>query len=266
MELRPYQKDSIEKIHEAWQKYRSIMFQMPTGTGKTVIFNEIAHGERQQDNHVLIIAHRKEIVEQIVKRLESKFNQSVGIIMSQSDKNPEALIQVASIQTLSRRNYPYSYASKVIIDEAHHATAETYKKLWVKYPNAQFLGVTATPIRLNGEGFDDLFNILITSDSIDNFIKQDFLAPIKYLGHPKIIPDLRKIKDKGGDFDPNQLSGEMCQERIMANLIKSYLEFAEGKKIIVFAVDIQHSKHIVQRYQKLGINAEHIDANKLFVF
>jgi superfamily II DNA or RNA helicase len=261
MELRPYQKESIKKIHQAWLKHRSVMFQMPTGTGKTVIFNEIAHGERQHNNHVLIIAHRQEIVKQIVERLEKSFHKPVGIIMSQSDKNPQALIQVASIQTLHSRKYPYSSASKVIIDEAHHATAETYKKLWVKYPNAQFLGVTATPIRLNGEGFTDLFDFLITSDSISNFIKQGYLSQIKYLGNPQIVPDLRKIKDKGGDFDPYQLSKEMRQEKIMANLTKSYLEFAKDKKIIVFAVDIEHSKSIVERYQKLGINAEHINAN-----
>lgn len=261
MKLRPYQQKSIEEIHQAWQKHRSVMFQMPTGLGKTVIFNEIAHGERQENNHVLIIAHRKEIVEQIVERLEKSFHKPVGIIMSGYPAHPERLIQVASIQTLSSRNYPYSSASKVIIDEAHHATAKTYKNLWEKYPNAQFLGVTATPIRLSGEGFTNLFDILITSPSIDSFIRQEFLAPIKYLGHPKIIPDLRKIADKGGDFDPYQLSIEMRQEKIMANLTKSYLEFAKDKKIIVFAVDIDHSLSIVKRYQELGINAEHIDAN-----
>jgi len=262
MKLRRYQKNSIEEIDQAWETHRSVMLQMPTGTGKTVIFNAIAHQKRQEGNHVLIIAHRKELVEQIAHRLESSFREPVGIIMSGYPSYPERLIQVATIQTLRSREYPYKHSSVIIIDEAHHAPAETYRRLWEEYPNAKFLGVTATPIRLSGEGFTDLFDFLITSDSISNFIKQGYLSQIKYLGNPQIVPDLTKIAtDKGGDFDSNQLSREMRQEIIMANLTDSYFNHANGKKIIVFAVDVEHSLSIVKRYRNLGIKAEHIDAN-----
>jgi superfamily II DNA or RNA helicase len=260
IELRQYQKDGITKIFNAWDPKKDnlmkVLFQMPTGTGKTTVFSEIVRLAQKKNKNVLLVVHRTELVEQIKDRLAS-FEVEAGIITAGVKPNPNKAIQVATIQTLSRREYPK--ADIVIIDECHHSKAVTYKTLWDIYPNARFLGVTATPVRLNGEGFADLFDILIPLGKLSYFIKEGFLAPIKH--RVCGIPNLENVKQVRRDYDLQMLKNVMLDNSLMADLIQSYIKYANGKKAIVFAVDIEHSKSIVERYLEAGINAVHIDAN-----
>lgn len=254
--LRQYQNDGIHKINEKWDEgIRSILFQSPSGTGKTVLFSEIARQCYTNDRKILIVVHRKELVEQAKDKL---FNNGVdaGIIMAGVLPDYTKSVQIASIQTLMNREQPE--AQFIIIDEAHHAKATTYRKLWDMYPNAKFLGVTATPIRLNGEGFEDIFDELIVSDSIQKFISGGFLVPVDhYVGS---IPELSKIKLRGGDYENFPLSIQMMKKNIMADLVSTYKDKYHGKSTIVFAVNIEHSKQIVASYNRNGISAAHIDA------
>ncbi|GHT75560.1 hypothetical protein AGMMS50262_11190 [Bacteroidia bacterium] len=158
---------------------------------------------------------------------------------------------------LSKRDYPQ--ADIVIIDECHHAKAATYKKLWDIYPEARFLGVTATPIRMNGEGFSDLFDTLISTGQLSEFVKAGYLVKVRHI--VGITPDLSSIKIKMNDYAQDELGELMQNENLMADLVESYQRKANGKKIIVFAVNIEHSKQIVENYRRTGIQAEHIDAN-----
>jgi superfamily II DNA or RNA helicase len=257
--LRPYQTEGIRKIFEAWNpaklNHKNVLFQMPTGTGKTTVFSEIVRKATLKKKKVLLVVHRTELVEQIADRL-SQFGVEVGVISAKQKANPQYDVQVATIQTLSRRHYPP--ADIVIIDECHHSKASTYKALWDIYPDARFLGVTATPTRINGEGFDDLFEILIPLGELRSFIEKGYLAPMKHLVGS--IPDLSKVKQRMKDYDIEMLRNVMLDNSLMANLIDSYNKFAKGKKIIVFAVDIGHSKEIVERYLAAGIPAAHVDA------
>ena len=263
VQLRPYQNQKIKEIYDAWQNHRSVMLQMPTGTGKTVLFNQIVKDELANNSNLLIIAHRKELIDQNVARLWNDFGIRAGTIMANVRADLSLPVQVASIQTLNRREYPDLKPSIVIIDEAHHVPAKSYRELWETYPDSKFLGVTATPIRLSNEGFKDLFDVLILSNSIDEFIQDGYLAKIKYIGRSPILPkmDLSNIAIIGGDYDSEQLSQKMCEEAVMANLIQSYFDHAKGKKMIVFAVTTDHSKSIVERYQAVGFAAAHIDAD-----
>lgn len=260
IELRPYQKAGIRKIFEAWDpergNFKNVLFQMPTGTGKTTVFSEIVRKAQHKEKKVLIIVHRIELVEQISERL-TQFQVDVGIISSNIKTAPEHDVQVATIQSLSRREYPP--ADIVIIDECHHSKAETYRKLWGIYPEARFLGVTATPVRMNGEGFNDLYQTLIPLGKLSYFFQEGYLARIKHMVCS--IPDLSKVKLKMRDYDIQMLRDVMLENSLMANLVDSYLKFANGKKSIVFAVDIEHSKEIVKRYINAGIAAAHLDAN-----
>jgi len=259
VQLRPYQIEGIKKIFEAWDPQRlnlmNVLFQMPTGTGKTTVFSEIVRKAQIKKKKVLIVVHRTELVEQIADRL-TQFEVNVGIITANIKPFLNHDVQVATIQTLSRRDYPP--ADIVIIDECHHSKATTYKKLWDVYPNARFLGVTATPVRINGEGFDDLFDILIPLGTLSFFFEKKYLAQIKHLVCG--IPDLSKVKQKMRDYDIQMLKNVMLDNSLMANLVESYRKYADGKKTIVFAVDIEHSKEIVQRFQSNGISAAHLDA------
>lgn len=259
VELRPYQKEGIRNIFEAWDPKRlnlkNILFQMPTGTGKTTVFSEIVRKAKLKNKKVLIVVHRLELVEQITDKL-LEFKVDVGIISAKQKTNPEHDIQIATIQTLSRRVYPP--ADIVIIDECHHSKANTYKMLWKIYPEARFLGVTATPARINGEGFCDLFEKLISLGKLSFFFEHEYLARMKHLVGS--IPDLSKVKQRMKDYDIEMLRNVMLENSLMANLIESYNKFAKGKKTIVFAVDVLHSKEIVERYLNAGISAAHVDA------
>lgn len=255
-ELRPYQTDGIQKIFNCWKEgQRSILFQMPTGTGKTVLFSQIVKIGFDNNRRILIVVHRKELVEQITEKLTAR-NVPVGHIVAGMKADYTQTVQVASIQTLSRREHPE--ANLIIIDECHHAKAETYKKLWEIYPDAKFLGVTATPIRLSGEGFDDLFDELIVSMSTQKFIEQGYLCPVSHLVCSN--PNLSNVKQKQGDYVTKMLSDVMMDNSIMSDLIESYKEKALGKTAIVFAVDVEHSQSIVKRFNEENISAAHIDA------
>lgn len=257
--LRPYQQEGIRKIFDSWNPERGnlkrVLFQMPTGTGKTTVFSQIVKKADEKGKKVLIVVHRTELVEQIAERL-TQFGVNVGIISANIKASPDDDVQVATIQTLSRREYPP--ADIVIIDECHHAKAATYRKLWDIYPESRFLGVTATPVRINGEGFDDLFDTLISLGTLGYFFKEGFLAPVKHLVCG--IPDLSSVKQRMRDYDVEMLRNVMLDNRLMANLVESYLKYARGKKTIVFAVDIEHSQSIVKQYLEAGISAAHIDA------
>lgn len=158
---------------------------------------------------------------------------------------------------MSKRDYPQ--ADIVIIDECHHAKAATYKKLWDIYPQARFLGVTATPIRLNGEGFSDLFGTLVTSGQLSEFVNSGYLVKVRHI--VGVTPDLTSLKIKMSDYAQDELGELMQDASLMADLVESYQRRANGMKTIVFAVNIGHSKQIVMNYRKAGIEAEHIDAN-----
>lgn len=234
---------------------------MPTGTGKTTLFCEIVRkfiNEFYPDKGVLIITHRKELVEQVFNRLVTDFHLAAGIISSSFIGNQSSPIQVASIQTLIRRDeHQNDVFSLVIIDEAHHALASTYKKLWDFYPTSKFLGVTATPIRTNGEGFKDLFDKLITTAPIKWFIKNNYLSDLRYFASH--TPDVSNIKIRAGDYDETELSEVMQDNLVMADLVQSYIDFAVDKKMIVFAVNRAHCTKIVEKFNANGFSANAID-------
>lgn len=259
--LRDYQINGIDEIINAWTDCRSVLFQMPTGTGKTTLFCEIVRKftrELHPDKKVLIITHRKELVEQAFNRLVNDFHLVAGIISSNFISNHSAQIQVASIQTLVKRaEHQKDLFSLIIIDEAHHALASTYRQLWNYYPSGKFLGVTATPTRTNGQGFQDLFEKLVVSNSIKWFIKNNHLSDTRYYANH--TPDVSNITIKAGDYDETELSEIMQDNSVMADLVQSYKDFADEKKIIVFAVNRAHCNKIVEKYNSCGYSAKSID-------
>ena len=156
--LRDYQLEIITRVHQAWNQHRSVMVQMPTGTGKTHVLASIVSAF---SGRVLIVAHRIELIEQI--------NAIVDVFRSFAPTQDDigGRIRVESIQTVSRRIDSFDFQPDlIIIDEAHHALAKTYRILWEKWPEAKFLGLTATPCRMNRVGFTDLFDTLVSSWSI----------------------------------------------------------------------------------------------------
>lgn len=273
--LRQYQQMAKKEIFESWDKVESVMFQMPTGTGKTRLFTSIIHDinefsiERRESVKILIIAHRTELIDQISECLE-RYKVAHGIIAGSREKEKDFKrpVQVASIQTLTN-THNIGDAEKlnaqfVIIDEAHHALAATYKKLWKIYPNAKWLGVTATPWRMNHQSFTDLFDKIILSMPIKDFIKQGYLSTYKYFSlrdESFIKKTIDKIEiDRFGEYKETSMEEKMDIGSIRAQLLKSYLRLAKGKRGIIYAINIIHANHICQEYQDAGFKAVSIDS------
>lgn len=262
--LRDYQIEICEKINEAFEAHRSVMMQMPTGTGKTVVLASLVkqYLNRDADCSVLIVAHRIELIEQIGEHLRG-YGIAYGVIAGGRKTKKAESVMVASIQTLSSKLSTLGsllYPSLVVIDEAHHALAKTYQILWAAWPEAKFLGLTATPYRMSGDGFTDLFEVLVDSWSVKQFIADGWLSPYDYYSirpdseEQQEIDSLRK-RGADGDFQMKELREKLDVRPSIERLFESFERFAFDKKGIIYAIDIAHAEHIAEFYRLQGVNA-----------
>ena len=284
--LRDYQIEICEKVNEAFEAHRSVMMQMPTGTGKTVVLASLVKQypgksmelreyslEKRENNskldtisyqrcQVLIVAHRIELIDQIGEHLRG-YGIAYGVIAGGRKTKKAESVMVASIQTLSAKLSSLSSQlspSLVVIDEAHHALAKTYQMLWAAWPEAKFLGLTATPYRMSGDGFTDLFEVLVDSWSVKQFIADGWLSPYDYYS---IRPDseeqqeIDSLKKRGadGDFQMKELREKLDVRPSIKRLFDSFERFAFDKKGIIYAIDIAHAEHIAEFYRLQGVKA-----------
>ena len=233
------------------------MVQMPTGTGKTHLLASIVSSELNGGSKgVWIVAHRRELVEQIEETVER-----YGI------SKEDGRVKVMSIQWLSLHweDMKDERPSLIVIDEAHHALAETYKELWTRYPDAKKLGMTATPCRLNRKGFTDLFEILITSDSIADFIRQGWLSTFDYVSirsdsEDQWLVDSLSKRGADGDFQVKEMNSVLNRRPTIERLYESVRQYADGKKGIVYAISISRARNIAAYCSEHGINTVAIDS------
>ena len=272
--LRDYQSEAKRKIYDFWKAHRSVMLQMPTGTGKTRLFVSIAKDfhnwaiKHKTAVKILILAHRHELIDQIDTHLGLKYGLAHGIIMAKSLEQKKYPVQIGSVPTLTRRIEKWSEKQFdiIIVDEAHHIKADSYKKIINTYPNAKILGVTATPYRMNGEGFLEEFDGLIVSEPIGSFIRKGYLSDYEYYS---IRPDsviqnqINSINqfDIDGDYLESAMVSVMDTEKVRARIVETYLRYAKGKKGIVYAITKGHNLHICNSFKKHGIRAAAIDCD-----
>lgn len=248
IKLFDYQEDMVKRVQEAFRHHDSVMVQMPTGTGKTHVLAAIV--EMYLKKYVWVVAHRRELVSQIKDTLARFF----------PDLDPEK-IQVTSIQWLSRHYREIKEKpSLIVIDEAHHALAETYAEVMNTYPKAKKLGLTATPYRMNGKGFSDLFEMLLCSWNMERFIAEGRLSLYDYYS---IKPDsadqllIDSLQKRGidGDYQQKELNKVMDVRPSLERLCLTIKQYVPGKKGIVYAISIQHAEHIAEYYRENGIKA-----------
>jgi superfamily II DNA or RNA helicase len=262
MELRPYQEKAIETVFKKFESTQRVMLQMPTGTGKTEVFANLIKrwlNGAGRNTRVLVIVHRKELVEQILKRL-MRYGVFVHAIQSGTQRNLDGQVQVAMVQSLKKPEGRPRNVRLIVVDEAHHVMAKTYSDLITYYsmPELHLLGVTATPIRLSGEGFKPMFTELVQVHSIQKFIDLGYLVEPRYFITDKL--DLGGVRILGADYLESDLAQLVMDQKVMANVVKGYLNEGQEKKAILFAVNIEHSNELCARFNAEGIRAETIDA------
>ena len=291
--LYDYQAEMKERIEAAFRSYQSVMVQMPTGTGKTVLLAEVVKSEERRAKEVKseerrvknpcvwIIVHRRELVEQIKASLTASLNVECEMLNATHNVKCEMLnvkrgkqldsslftfpfslnTRVFSIQWLSRHYQEMEESpSLIVIDEAHHAVAKTYKEVMDAYPESKKLGLTATPCRFNRRGFTDLFDVLLQSWSAKKFIADGWLSLYDYMSIREDSEDWRMVnslKKRGadGDFSLREMSEKLNVQPSIERLCDTILRYAPNKKGIVYAIDIKHAEHIAEYYREHGLNA-----------
>ena len=259
-QLRPYQSDLLDRVAQSWGSNRRVMLQLPTGGGKTICFSHVVAQFITAGKTVLILAHREELIKQAADKITTITGIEPGIIKAGYKPDYFRRVQVASVQSLTRRLAQCPHFDLIIIDESHHSVSTSYRSILAAFPTAQVLGVTATPIRLDGSGFRDLFDDLICGVTVRELIEMGSLSPYKYFAPEKSM-SLIGVRKRGGDFRPDQIEEANPPESVAADCLKAYRDYLESKSAVVFAVSIAHSIAIAASFSACGIPAAHLDGN-----
>ena len=255
--LRPYQSAGIASIREAFGplRKRAPLYVLSTGGGKTVLFTHIAHGAAAKGNRVYILSHRQELIDQISGALDLTGTPH-GFIAA-GYPTLEAHVQIASVQTLVRRLDRTPQPDLIVIDEAHHARAETFERIIREWPKAKLLGVTATPIRLSGEGLGAIFDHLITGPSMRELIEGGYLAPYRLFSPPTV--DASGLPKRAREFVTAAAEALVDKPAITGSALAHYRQHADGLPALVFCVSIQHAKSVADQFREAGYSAFSID-------
>ncbi|CAB4199679.1 SSL2 DNA or RNA helicases of superfamily II [uncultured Caudovirales phage] len=256
--LRPYQNTLVERTRANFivGRKRQLLV-LPTGGGKTVCFSYMAGAAKGKGLNVWILAHRVELLEQISKTL-TDFGIKHGMIAPGFLGDRRQQVQVASVFTLARRLDRYDAPDLIIVDEAHHAISKsTWGTVINTFPNARLLGVTATPIRLSGEGLGDLFQCMVQGPTVTDLIEQGALSPYRLFAPAGV--DLEGVHSRMGDFVRGELADAMNKRSITGDAVTHYQKLARGKRAIAFCVSVEHAEHVAAQFREAGIPAASID-------
>jgi len=256
--LRPYQTRTVERVDELVRDgVRRILIVAPTGAGKTVIATRIVSDAIDANLSTLQLAHRRELIDQAyAKTLEAGIpHDLVGVVMaSDRRRNPGAPIQIASIDTLrgwvGKRGMPLAH--KLIVDEAHRAASESYRKIVEAYPDAVTIGLTATPWRLDGKGLGDLFDEAVVVSTIRALIDEGFLVSLRCFSHPS-RPNLSDVRVRAGEFAEEDLARVMRSSLLLGSIPEQYLARASGRAAFGFAVNVEHAHELARVCNEAGI-------------
>ena len=257
MTLRPYQNQLANDIRAAFGSGANRPLAVsPTGSGKTVLFSYITSQVLKRGSRVIIVAHRREILDQISATLKRVGVPHGFIQAGKSTSNQPAM--VASIQTLARRLDTIPAPDLVIIDEAHHAVSKSYVQMFAAWPTAKFIGVTATPERLDGKGLGAMFDRMVMGPSVQWLIDNGFLAqPVYYA--PREVVDLSQVHTVAGDFDRSEAEEIVDTPRITGDAVTHYVRFCNRQRAVAFCISVAHAQHVADTFNSCGIPSASID-------
>lgn len=255
MKLRGYQNSAVSGITSEFHRgCRSVCLVAPTGSGKTVVMSHIAQG--MLPRRTLILVHRQELVDQTSRTL-AECGVQHGIIAAGYPKNYERPVQVASIQSLARRDTGFE-PSLIVVDEAHHAVAGTWSDVIDAHPQAYVLGLTATPVRGDGKDLGSIFQSIVRGPEVQWLMDNDFLVTPRYYAPPPVA-DLDGLRTHKGDYKLKDLGQAMDKPTVVGDAIEHYKRLASGSRAVAFCVDIAHCESTVQAFTGAGISAAMLD-------
>lgn len=264
MILRPYQERAIIACRQKLKDgVRRLALIAPTGAGKTVMFSRMIALAVANGRRALVIAHRRELVEQSVDKLRAE-GLDAGVILAGEPEKRAAAVQVASIQTLGARRDGVAYrllpkADLVVVDEAHHAVSPTWKRIIESYPDAVVIGATATPWRSDKRGLADIFETHVLAATVAELIENGSLSPYDVRAYD--APDLHEVPVVAGEYQQAALSLACNTSVLVGGIVRDFMTYHGGRRALLFPVSLDHSLALVDELRGNGIVAEHIDGD-----
>lgn len=258
IELREYQNDFIKDLRGQFQKYNRVCGVAPCGAGKTIVAGWIIRNNSAKGQRSIFMVHRKELIEQTSAAFTA-LGIEHGIISAQCPPQLELPVQIASVQTLTRRLNKIPKPDFIICDECHHILANTYMKIVEAFPDAKLLGLTATPQRMGGVRLGKVFDSLVETLSVNELIEMGNLTPFKYFATANF--KLKNVRTKFGEYVQSDLSRFMQQATITGDIVRDYQTYAHGLQAICYCVDVAHSKRVAREFNLRGVKACHVDGD-----
>lgn len=252
--LRPYQQRAVHDLRLAIRAgARAPLLVLPTGGGKTVIMADILRSIASRGRTAMVLVHRRELIAQTSAKL-TLADVTHGIIAA-GTRSADAAIQVASVQTLARRlERTTAQPDLIVVDEAHHAIAGTWRKTLSHWPDALRLGVTATPVRREGRGLREVFDQLVLGPSTADLIADGFLCPARMYA-PPAVADLSRLRRRAGDYAVDEAADAMDRPTVTGDAIAHYRRLASGQRAIAFCCNVNHADHVAAAFNQAGIPA-----------
>lgn len=266
--LRDYQQAAVDRLRDTYAGGdRAPLLVLPTGGGKTVTFAYITQNATRRGKRTLILVHRQELLRQSSETLNG-LGVPHGLIAAGEGFSLQMPAQVASVQTLIRRLQILDRAGwapdLIVIDEAHHATAGSWRQVIEHFPNARLLGVTATPCRQDGKGLGleagGVFDALVEGPQIAELIDRGFLAPPEVYA-PPMVADLTGLRSRMGDYAQNEAADRMDKPTVTGDAVAHYARLCPGVPAIAFCVSVAHAEHVAEQFRASGWAAASLDGS-----
>lgn len=257
IQLRKYQHDLACDVLSSFENVaRTVLLVLPTGSGKSILASYIASHE---EGYIWVVAHRKELLTQLSDALKlAKIKH--GMVKAGLPFDPKQRVQVASIQTLAKRHQLLPTPSLIIYDESHHLPSRVAKATVQSYPNTRVLGLSATPLRLNGQGLDEVFDHMIVGPTVRWLTDNGFLSPAEYYA-PPTVADTTSLHIRAGDYAKEESEAVMDKPTVTGDAVEHYRRICDGVPMLVFCTSVAHAKHVADQYSAEGYRASSVDGS-----